>query len=204
MTENAPYEGAIEEAAKTVGKGLDLIKQSSQHIADIYGILIGDQLHAARHRRLDAITRRTKQILKDRDAQTTEIPEQIAIPLLESAQSESRKEMQELWARLLANAMDADRAADVRPEFILVLKALQPLDALVLQTLRNKVKDPTNTNIQAPQLVGGDLDVRESLVSLSLDSLATLRCLKEVGNSNGQTIYRFTSFGIEFLHACRP
>jgi hypothetical protein len=99
--------------------------------------------------------------------------------------------------------MDADRAADVRPEFILTLKQLQPLDALALQIIREKIQDPKNTNIGASQLVD-DLKVRESLVSLSLDSLASVRCLKEVSNSYEATLYRLASFGIEFLNACRP
>jgi hypothetical protein len=103
----APYSGAIEEAAKTTGKALDLLKESAQPIANIYGLLIGDQISAARHRRLDAMTRRTRKILKDRDlSEASEVAEQIAIPLLEAAQGEPRPEMQDLWSILLANAMD--------------------------------------------------------------------------------------------------
>jgi hypothetical protein len=60
----APYSGVIEETAKTTGKALDLVRDSAKPIADVYGLIIGDQIHAARHRRLDAITRKTKQILK--------------------------------------------------------------------------------------------------------------------------------------------
>ena len=81
----APYSGAIEETAKTTGKALDLVRDGARPIADAYGLIIGDQIHAARHRRLDAITRKTRQILKDRNlSETAEIAEQIAIPLLES------------------------------------------------------------------------------------------------------------------------
>jgi hypothetical protein len=112
----APYSGAIEETAKTTGKAFDLIRDSARPIADAYGLIIGDQIHAARHRRLDAITRKTRQILKDRDlSEAAEVAEQIAIPLLEAAQGEPREEMQDLWARLLANAMDPSRRDDVRP-----------------------------------------------------------------------------------------
>jgi hypothetical protein len=83
---------------------------------------------AARERRLDAITRKTKQILHDRDVkEQQELPEDIAIPLLEAAQGESREELQELWARLLANAMDPERAQDVLPDFITTVSRLQPI-----------------------------------------------------------------------------
>src|ERR1700722_7712557 len=112
----APYSGAIKEAAKKTGKAFDLIRDSARPIADAYGLIIGDQIHAARHRRLDAITRKTRQILKDHDlSEAAEVAEQIAIPLLEAAQGEPREEMQDLWARLLANAMDPSRRDDVRP-----------------------------------------------------------------------------------------
>src|ERR1043166_1148906 len=93
----APYSGAIEESAKTAGKALELIKDASGPIGEFYGLVIGDRVAAARHRRLDEITRKTKKILKDRDLEeTAEVAEQIAIPLLEAAQGEPREEMQEL------------------------------------------------------------------------------------------------------------
>lgn len=201
MTDKAPYEDAIAESAKAAAKALDLVKASSQQIADAYGFVIGDQLHAARQRRLDAITRKTQKILKDRDAKSTEVPEQIAIPLLEAAQGESREEMQELWARLLANAMDSDRAADVRPEFVSALKQMQPLDALVLETIREMVQDPENTVI-APGNVAERLKVRASLIRVSFDSLAEARCMTVFNSANGSQ-FRMGSFGVEFLRACR-
>ncbi|MCO6763715.1 DUF4393 domain-containing protein, partial [Streptomyces sp. EL5] len=62
-------------------------------------------------------------------------PPRIALDILEAAQDETRDELKELWARLLANAMDATPQKNVRIEFITVLKQLNPLDALILQRL---------------------------------------------------------------------
>jgi hypothetical protein len=42
--EKLPYEGAIEETAKTAGKGLDLVQLMSPAIAKTYGLLIGDRI----------------------------------------------------------------------------------------------------------------------------------------------------------------
>jgi hypothetical protein len=40
MTDDgAPYSGAIEESARAAGKALDLIKDASGPIADVYGII---------------------------------------------------------------------------------------------------------------------------------------------------------------------
>jgi hypothetical protein len=84
-----PYEKAVEETAKATGKAIDLIGSMTPAIADAYGYLIGDRLATSRVRNLDEITRKTKKILQDRDAQDTQpLPEQIAALLLEHAQGE--------------------------------------------------------------------------------------------------------------------
>ncbi|MGH7089670.1 MAG: Abi-alpha family protein, partial [Stellaceae bacterium] len=56
----------------------------------------------------------------------------VAIPLLRAAYDESRPELQDLWVRLLATAMDPARAKTVRRSFIEALSRLDPLDARVL------------------------------------------------------------------------
>ena len=118
-----PYEEAITEGSKAAGKFLDIVRDEGKPVADAYGFLIGDRVEAWRERNLDALGRRTKEILKSRDlAETAPMAEQIAIPLLEAAKSDPRPEMQELWATLLANAMDPARRNEVRREFISALK----------------------------------------------------------------------------------
>ena len=201
MSDNeAPYSGAIKESAKAVGKALDLIKDASGPIADAYGLIIGDHIHAARDRRLDQITRKTKKILKDRKlSETAEVAEQIAIPLLEAAQGEPRDEMQDLWARLLANAMDPSRRNDVRPEFIEVLTRLQPNDALVLNSMR---QIPEGDAVDAAT-IAPPLKLRGASVRVSMSKLATEGCLKQLVSNQGE-YYMRTSFGDELLLACSP
>src|SRR5207247_8456868 len=105
-------------------------------------------------------------ILRDRNrSETAEVDEQIAIRLLEAAQGEPREEMQDLWARLLANAMDPTRKDYVRPEFIEALKKLQPVDALVLSFFHDVEK---NDFISA-QAVAPPLSLRDSSVQLSMN-----------------------------------
>lgn len=58
----------------------------------------------------------------------------MAIPLLKAAQDESRDEIQELWARLLSNALDKDMTP-IRRVFIDILQQLEALDAQILQKL---------------------------------------------------------------------
>jgi hypothetical protein len=194
--EIAPYSGAIEETAKTVGKAIDAAREGahavSRPVANIYGILIGDRIEAARERNLDAISRKTKKILKERDlAETAPVSEQIAIPLLEAARGESRDELQDLWATLLANAMDPNRRDDVRPEFISTLRTLQPIDALILKLLNDKFHGHF-INIDR---IAEELNVRASLVEVALKNLGS--CLQVSTRS-----YTITSYGSEFVRAC--
>ena len=57
----------------------------------------------------------------------------IMLPLLEAAQMESREELQDLWATLLANAMHPDRSIRVRRTFFDLVQRLEPADAIVLK-----------------------------------------------------------------------
>ncbi len=66
---------------------------------------------------------RTDEIISARHIQkTVAISASLAIPLLSAAGDESRPELQDLWARLLANAMDPARANNLRIEFIEAVK----------------------------------------------------------------------------------
>jgi hypothetical protein len=194
----APYSGAIEETAKTAGKALDLVRDGAGPIADIYGLIIGDQIHAARHRRLDSITRKTRQILNGRHlSETAEIAEQIAIPLLEAAQGEPREEMQDLWARLLANAMDPSRRNDVRPEFIQTLKSLHPIDALILEWLgKTRANGWVHLNT-----ISEATGIRKSSVVVTVSNLTKYECCRS--QPRGEN-YVISEFGEEFLRACNP
>jgi hypothetical protein len=132
-----PYEKAIEETAKATGKAVDLVHDGfravSPTIADASGLLVGDRLAAARQRNLDAITRETDRILRERKVtDRSAAAEQIGLPLLEAAAAESRDELRSLWARLLANSIDPSRSGNVRPEYIQLIRKLEPLDARML------------------------------------------------------------------------
>jgi hypothetical protein len=105
-------------------------------IADAVGITIADPLRFIRTISLDWYSRRVDEILAKRDARKVKgAPPRIALEILEAAQDETRDELRELWARLLANAMDTSTQKNVRIEFVAVLRQLNPFDALVLQRL---------------------------------------------------------------------
>jgi hypothetical protein len=191
--EVAPYSEAIKEGAKTAGKLLDIVRDAGKPVADAYGLIIGDRVEALRERNLDALTRRTKEILKKRDlAEAAPVAENIAIPILEAAQGDPRPEMQELWATLLANAMDPSRRDEVRQEFISVLKLLHPTDAVVLKRMHDTY---LGDFVPAQQLTFDDL--REATVAVSLRSLSMYSCVEQ-----NRFVYQIAPFGIELVRAC--
>lgn len=195
--ELAPYSEAITEGSKTAGKLIDLVRDVGKPVSSAYGLLIGDQVEAWRERNLDALTRRTKAILKERNlAETAATAEQIAIPLLAAAQGDPRPEMQELWATLLANAMDPERRNEVRQEFVVVLKALHPTDAIVLKSMNDKFpKD----YIPPRALIGQEALLREASVAVSLRNLTLHGC-----THGSNEAYKITAFGSELVRACTP
>jgi hypothetical protein len=195
-----PYEKAAEEVAKATGKALDIVQSMSPAIADAYGWLIGNRITAGRERNLDALMRKTKKIFEQRDLKDRKpIPEQIGIPLLEEAQRETREEIQDLYAALLANAMDERFADDVRPEFIQIVKNLQPIDALVLSYARDKYNSK-GQKVFAPNHVYDALkNYRTTGIDVSIENLMQLKCL----NSHSQGLY-LSPFGAELMMACDP
>jgi hypothetical protein len=149
MTEersDPPYDKSITEIAKTIGKAIDVVKSTSPAIDNIYGWMIGDRVAEARKRNADAFARKTKKIIEERELKETRpLPESLATPLLEQAQQESRVELQDLYAALLANAMDPAHSNDVRPGFVKLVKDLQPVEAAMLKLLFDQKAPPRTT-----------------------------------------------------------
>ncbi|WP_407184897.1 Abi-alpha family protein [Bradyrhizobium centrosematis] len=194
-----PYEKAIEEAAKTLGKAVDVVKSASPAIDNIYGWMIGDRVSEARKRNADAFARKTKKIIEERNLKDARpLPEDLATPLLEQAQRESREEMQELYASLLANAMDPAYSSDVRPEFIQTLRNLQPIDILVLRKAM-ELRDTPNPTFHEPRLRDEMPGHRQSSLSISINHLEAQGCLRT--HPQG---YIVSAFGQELLIACDP
>ena len=202
--DGAPYEKAVEETAKATSNAVDLIREGGRAIApaigNIYGVLIGDKVAAARERRLDEITRKTKKILQDRKVKdSVELPEDMAIPLLEAAQSEPREELQELWARLLANAMDPARADHVRPEFVEALRRLQPVDVRILDIVQKTLSD-SSTLLQVSQ-IAERTKLRPSAAEVSVSHLQGLDIVRKTG---GNHLVALTDLGKELVVAVAP
>jgi len=174
---------------------------------DVIGILGGDWLRHVRIRNFAKLSQRTEEILKERGILESVEPvsPSIALPILEGAQAESREELQELWSRLLANAMDRSRAGSVRQSIIDTVKKFDPLDALLLEKLPEL---PQKSDHWIPiEKLHSTLEVSRDEIQVSIRNLKMLDCMDwQITTIKqdipGAVIVRFTFFGREILRAC--
>jgi abortive infection alpha-like protein len=202
MTDNAkaPYDKAIEETAKAAGKAIDLAQSMSPALAELYGLLIGDHVSEYRKRNLDKIGRKTKKILHDRDVQETQpIPEQIAIPLLEAAQGETRSELQDIFAALLANAVDPNFSGDVRVDFLATIRQWHPIEARIMAHAydHRQSRASGQPKVFDYRELSSSMTERRTKIQLSIDLLKKLDCITINGADVG-----LSNYGIELMIAC--
>jgi hypothetical protein len=114
---------------------------------DLLGIAVGDWIHEKRKRNRERLKENTKRILKDRgiNANQEAASPVLVVAICEASLDEDREELQDLWARLLAAAIDSDRASRVRTNFVDIAKQLDPIDAMAVMKLQ-AIKSNLSTN----------------------------------------------------------
>jgi hypothetical protein len=190
---------AIQEALRTLrGVGAFLEKALGGVPEDLVGLLGGDWLRVRRAENMVKMIERAKERLEARGVEEPEPANlTIALPILRAAADESREELRDIWARLLAAAMDPSRANRVRAAFIETAKGMEPLDAALLRQvhqqrgqLRGKVDLKVRQNVMSQLHVVGDE------IEVSLQNLIKLGLLEKKGRETVMTV-----FGGQFLRA---
>ncbi len=165
---------AVEETAKTgralVEAGSDLASFVGKALGtvpeDTVGLLGGDYLHDLRIRNLDKIARKTEEILRERGVEDPEpIGPKALLPALEAASEEIDETMQDMWATLLANAMDPGRDVSLQRVFIDSLKQFEPIDARILSAYL----EVGAGNAQSPNNLAPKAGLRVTEVRISAD-----------------------------------
>jgi Abortive infection alpha len=177
---------AIEESAKALGAGFDLVGGLGAYLAralggvpeNLVGLLIGDWLIHKRTRRWSELQDETRRILDQRNVKEpdADISPSIAIPLIEAALDEDREGLKELWAKLLAAAMDPTRKGQVRLAFIPTLKKMDPLDARVLEAMVSRFPGGFPSG-NGRQTLSGLLEVSQDEIVVSFENLKELNCI---------------------------
>jgi hypothetical protein len=147
---------AVQEVAKTAGQGIQATREAASYVAQLLrGPL--EQAVAILEDRLRFIGWRQKvQLLVKARAfaaehgmpePTRRVPLSLLVPLLEAGAAEEDDELQDTWARMLANAADADHGAEVRRAYVSILSDCTSLDVRNLATLYNVKPELHGKNI---------------------------------------------------------
>lgn len=176
-------------------------KMFGQPVQDLVGVAGGDYLAAVRPLNRQRIGEKVKEKLRKRGVEKPEpLSPKLLVPALDALSDESDETLQEMWANLMANAMDPNKP-DISLQRIIVdtLKQFEPIDALVLKQLSDGRRSDE---------IAKSFDQRETLIELATERLHRLGCLGEpqtviVGHEL-RTQYRLTALGTELLWACEP
>ena len=126
----------------------------------------------------------------------------IALPILEGAADEDREELVDLWARLLASAMDATKN-NVRYSFISSIRKMDPLDAVIVRHIYEKnilfIERPTE---QKPSQQTSMEDISIAIGRRSDEVEVSVRHLRDLGFFDGE--YYPNALNREFMRACYP
>jgi hypothetical protein len=143
---------------------------------DLLGLLVGDRVKAKRLERIAMLWRQTRERLSDRGIGDPEPPSlKYAIPILQAAADEENEKLQDLWSRLLAAGMDPTRRDAMRQSFIQAVKQMDPMDALVLEAIRDNGNATWNTN--GRDVIARKLKCSTDEVLVSFGHLYELDCI---------------------------
>lgn len=139
----------------------------------------------------------------------------LGVPIIENASLEEEPSLQELWARLLANALNPNFDDEIRPLFADVIKQLSSFDAMVLCALARKEPYRLYLNYDRSKLRTGQgyIDVQWNSLQGSFAILAALSLIDNTKESVLSLMnhrqkylekadYKLTSFGRLFVRAC--
>jgi hypothetical protein len=205
---------AAQEVAKATGKALDvasgagtvLVNGTVGKIASAtLGLIGGDWVQEQRERNLAKMQAKTARILDGIAQDRLNAPSPSVVkPLLEAAADESREELQDLWAALLASAM-VDGGRRVRRDYFDVVRQMEPADAQLLVIIGGL--DPAITPDQRAEAMNGEVAKRglsKTDVEISIGKLRFLECVESrgSGSNNPAVTHWLKPLGRGLLDAC--
>ena len=132
----------------------------------------------------------------------------VALPILQGAADEDREELVDLWARLLACAMDPAEKNGVRHSFIAAVKEMDPPDARIMHYIygekvtRIRHGGGGSKMDTSMELISLELGKRQDDVVVSIEHLGALGFLSTAPTD--KNIWFPNSKMKEFMRACYP
>lgn len=195
---------ATQEVAKASATAIDATKQLGGFVAGVIGEsvsatigILNDKLKFIRWERQLRLYDKWRSIIELRgisDARRI-IPPKLALPIIENAVLEENDELQDLWAELLASAMDPNFEGEIRIAFIDIIKQLEVSDANILHRAYFEFRKNTELKAKLAHAMPGDtwfspteyelngsglrsqLNIPKQAFETSIDNLFRLRCL---------------------------
>lgn len=163
---------AIEEAIKTLRAAGGFLREAFGTVPeDVVALLGGNLLKVRRAENLIRTLAKAQERLQKDGIKVEAASLSLGLRILVAAADESREELQDLWARLLAAAADPERARFFRLAFIEAAKRMDPLDAAVLKTAQEK---SGRLDGNARQMLAGELHVSRDEIDVSVSNLVKL------------------------------
>lgn len=224
ITESAK---AVQEVAKTGGKAIDAGRELGGFVSRfIEGPLeqgmgiVEDRLRFMRWERKLRLMARANQLMQEHGIQgpSRPLPLKLVVPLLEGASMEDDDYLQDLWARLLVNAADAESGVDLQRAYISILEGITPLEAKILESVYSvpETINSQHNGIYTSPLPGDTSEVTDegranmpapsSDIQLALANLVRLGCITWAKSFGGGEVYGAvhpTLLGKRFVEACR-
>lgn len=161
-----------------VKTGMEVVLRPVTEVAEnVIGVLGGDWLSEKRRLNRERLRAKTDEVLKRVGVtEPMEPSPTVVLPLLREAQNESRDELLDIWAKLLAAAMDPKRSKTYRREFVDIVRQLEPLDVQVLPLLT----DYASYEPSRQTCISNRLAVAEEQVLLSFRNLRRLELTEDL------------------------
>jgi hypothetical protein len=187
-----------------VKAGMEVALRPITDIAEnALGLLGGDWLSEKRTRNRERLREKTEEILRNRGSKfDTDPSPSVVKPLLSAAQDESRVGLTDMWAALMATAMDPKTQGIYRSEFVSIAAKLDPIDARVLELCDGPGDFEPTKRDNIVQRTGASVDE----VMNSFRNLARIELIFPAPGDiiNWRAQPSLTTLGRQFLRAVRP
>src|SRR5712691_8267057 len=154
---------AAQEAAKAVRTGIEATQElgrfvsriTTEPLETVMGIL-NDKLQFMRWQRKLRLAERGRELLRERGIQgpIRPLPYKLALPIIEHASLEDNDELQDLWANLLASAVDPHFQGVIRAAYVDIIRQLEVVDVHILNVVYESYKKWLDER-QREQIVDG-------------------------------------------------
>lgn len=131
---------------------------------------------------------KVQQIRARRQITNDEVSPNVADQIIDAAIDEEREELRDIWAKLLVAAMDPQRKGLVRRSVIAAVKLMDPLDALVLESM---YKDPPPVGQHLRNVISDRLGASGEEIDVSIANLTTIGLI----TSSSPTTHYVTPLG---------